>query len=195
MSIRLIVGLGNPGPEYEQTRHNAGFWFVDNLENTSQDGRWQKETRFSAFVAKTKINGHDVWLLKPQTFMNRSGQAVGALARFFKIAPEDILVVHDDLDINPGAAKLKRGGSSAGHSGLKDITSALGGQDYWRLRIGVGHPRNQNLKSPVIDYVLQRPRHEDQNLINEAIGHGMQIIPLLCDGQFDKAMKDLHTNR
>lgn len=191
MSIRLIVGLGNPGTEYEQTRHNAGFWFLDNLENS--DTRWQKEAKFSALVSKTRINGHDVWLMKPQTFMNRSGLAVGAIARFFKIAPEEILIVHDELDIVPGTAKLKRSGSTGGHNGLKDIASALGTQDFWRLRLGIGHPRSQNLTSPVIDYVLQRPRHEDQERIDDAIGRAMQVIPMLCDGQFDKAMKELHT--
>ncbi len=191
MSIRLIVGLGNPGPEYAQTRHNAGFWFVDNLE--SSDARWQKETKFSALVAKTRIDGNDIWLMKPQTFMNRSGQAVGAMARFFKMAPEEILVVHDELDIAPGMAKLKRSGSTGGHNGLKDIASVLGTQDFWRLRLGIGHPRTQNLKSPVIDYVLQRPRREEQELIDGAIGRAMQIIPGMCNGQFDQAMKELHT--
>lgn len=191
MSIQLIVGLGNPGAEYEQTRHNAGFWFLDNLENS--DMRWQKEAKFSALVSKTRINGHDVWLMKPQTFMNRSGLAVGAMARFFKMAPEEILVVHDELDIAPGIAKLKRSGSTGGHNGLKDIASALGTQNFWRLRLGIGHPRSQNLKSPVIDYVLQRPRREDQDRIDDAIGRAMHVIPLLCDGQFDKAMKELHT--
>lgn len=195
MSIRLIVGLGNPGPEYEQTRHNAGFWFVDNLENGNSGARWQKESKFSALVAKAKINGADIWLMKPQTFMNRSGLAVGAIARFFKIAPEEILVVHDELDIVPGTAKLKRSGSTGGHNGLKDIASALGSQDFWRLRIGIGHPRSQNSRAPVIDYVLQRPRREDQDLIDDAISHALQIVPMLCDGQFDKAMKELHTVR
>lgn len=193
MSIRLIVGLGNPGPEYEQTRHNAGFWFVDNLENGSSGVRWQKESKFSAFVAKTKINGADVWLVKPQTFMNRSGLAVGAIARFFKIAPDEILVVHDELDILPGNAKLKRSGSTGGHNGLKDIAAALGTQDFWRLRIGIGHPRLQNTRAPVIDYVLQRPRREEQNSIDEAIGRALQVVPMLCNGEFDKAMKELHT--
>ena len=191
----LVVGLGNPGPEYEQTRHNAGFWFVDNLENGDALTRWQKEARFSALVARTKIGGSDVWLMKPQTFMNRSGQAVGALARFFKIAPEEILVVHDELDIEPGVAKLKRSGSTGGHNGLKDVTASLGTQEFWRLRLGVGHPRTQHLKSSVIDYVLQRPRREDQERINDAIVRGMQVVPLLCEGQFDKAMQELHTLR
>ena len=195
MSILLIVGLGNPGVEYEQTRHNAGFWFLDNLENGSSGGRWQKEGKFSALAAKTKINGTDVWLMKPQTFMNRSGLAVGAIARFFKIAPDEILVVHDELDIPPGTAKLKRSGSTGGHNGLKDIAAALGTQDFWRLRIGIGHPRSQNNKAPVIDYVLQRPRREDQDSIDDAIGRAMQVIPMLCNGEFDKAMKELHTVR
>lgn len=131
MSIRLIVGLGNPGPEYEQTRHNAGFWLVDNLAAPVTLGR---EARFNALAAKARIAGQEVWLLEPQTFMNRSGFSVGALARFFKIAPDEILVAHDELDLPPGAAKIKKGGSSGGHNGLKDITAALGTQDYWRLR-------------------------------------------------------------
>ena len=137
MTIRMIVGLGNPGPEYELTRHNAGFWFVDNL-NTGD--RWNRESKFSAQVAKMKIGGEDVLLVKPQTYMNRSGLAVGAIARFFKIKPEEILVVHDELDIQPGQAKLKRSGSTGGHNGLKDIVSALGTQNFWRLRLGIGHP-------------------------------------------------------
>ena len=195
MSIRLIVGLGNPGPEYEQTRHNAGFWVVDNLENGFHGNGWQKEAKFSALVSRAKIGGHDVWLMKPQTFMNRSGLAVGAMARFFRIAPEEILVVHDELDISPGQAKLKRSGSTGGHNGLKDIASALGTQDFWRLRIGIGHPRSLNLKSPVIDYVLQRPRREDMGGIEDAMARAIQIVPMLCEGQFDKAMKDLHTVR
>ncbi len=193
MSIRLIVGLGNPGPEYEQTRHNAGFWVVDNLESGFHGNGWQKEAKFSALVARVRIGGHDVWLMKPQTFMNRSGLAVGAMARFFRISPEEILVVHDELDISPGQAKLKRSGSTGGHNGLKDIASALGTQDFWRLRIGIGHPRSLNLKSPVIDYVLQRPRREDMGSIEDAMTRAIQIVPMLCEGQFDKAMKELHT--
>lgn len=195
MSIRLIVGLGNPGPEYEQTRHNAGFWVVDNLESGFHGNGWQKESKFSALVSRVKIGGHDVWLMKPQTFMNRSGLAVGAMARFFRITPDEILVVHDELDILPGQAKLKRSGSTGGHNGLKDIASALGTQDFWRLRIGIGHPRSLNLKSPVIDYVLQRPRREDMGCIEDAMAHAIQVVPMLCEGQYDKAMKELHTVR
>ncbi|MBS1170709.1 MAG: aminoacyl-tRNA hydrolase [Burkholderiaceae bacterium] len=193
MSIRLIVGLGNPGPEYEQTRHNAGFWLVDNLANTLPGCQLQKEARFQALATKTRIGGQEVWLLEPQTFMNLSGRAVGALARFFKIAPDEILVVHDELDLQPGTAKIKKAGSSGGHNGLKDIAAALGTQDFWRLRIGVGHPREQGLKSPVIDFVLHRPRKEEQTLIDQAIAQSLAVIPLLCEGRFDIAMKQLHT--
>lgn len=189
MPIRLIVGLGNPGLEYEQTRHNAGFWLVDNLAG----GRLVRESRYNALAAKTAIAGQEMWLLEPQTYMNRSGQSVGALARFYKIAPADILVVHDELDLPPGAAKLKLGGSSGGHNGLKDITAALGTQEYWRLRIGIGHPRALNLQQAVVDYVLHRPRKEDQVLINEAIEKSMDVIPLLCEGKFEAAMMKLHS--
>lgn len=190
MSIRLIVGLGNPGPEYEQTRHNAGFWLVDNLAGST---RLSRETRFNALAAKTSIRSQEVWLLKPQTFMNRSGQSVGALARFYKIAADEVLVVHDELDLPPGAAKLKKGGSSGGHNGLKDITAALGTQDYWRLRLGIGHPRSLGLQQPVADFVLHRPRKEEQTLINDAIDKSLDIIPLLCEGKFDTATMQLHT--
>jgi PTH1 family peptidyl-tRNA hydrolase len=194
MSIRLIVGLGNPGPEYEQTRHNAGFWLVDNLANTLPGCHLQRESRFNAMVAKTSISGKDVWLLEPLTFMNRSGQSVGGLARFFKVLPSEILVVHDELDLPPGAAKLKKGGSSGGHNGLKDITAALGTQDYWRLRLGIGHPRTLSLQQGVADFVLHRPRREEQSLIEESIDKALRIIPLVCEGKMDAAVMKLHTD-
>jgi len=192
MSIRLIVGLGNPGPEYEQTRHNAGFWLVDNL---AQDlgCSLQRKADFKALVGRTRIGAQEVWLLEPQTFMNRSGQSVGPLARFYKIAADEILVVHDELDLPPGIAKLKKGGSSGGHNGLKDITAALGTQDYWRLRIGIGHPRTLNLQQVVADFVLHRPRKEEQPLLDEAIADSLKVIPLLCDGKFSEATMLLHT--
>jgi PTH1 family peptidyl-tRNA hydrolase len=193
MSIRLIVGLGNPGPEYEQTRHNAGFWLVDNLANSLPSTRLQRETRFQALVAKSALAGHEVWLLEPQTFMNRSGQSVGALARFYKIAPDEILVVHDELDLAPGVGKMKKGGSAGGHNGLKDITAALGTQDYWRLRLGIGHPRTHASQQAVADYVLHRPRKEEQVLIEEAIEKSLRVLPLLCEGKFDAALLQLHT--
>jgi PTH1 family peptidyl-tRNA hydrolase len=194
MSIRLIVGLGNPGPEYEQTRHNAGFWLVDNLAQ-AQSRSLARESRFQALAGKTTIAGHEVWLLEPQTFMNRSGLSVGGLARFYKIAAEEVLVVHDELDLAPGVARLKKGGSSGGHNGLKDITAALGTPDYWRLRIGIGHPRQLNLQQAVVDFVLHRPRREEQLLIDEAIAHSLDVIPALCEGKFEAAMMKLHTTK
>lgn len=193
MSIRLIVGLGNPGPEYQLTRHNAGFWLVDNLANTLPQCRLQRESKLNALMAKTTIGGNEVWLLEPQTFMNRSGASVGALARFYKIAADEILVVHDELDIDPGVAKLKKGGSSGGHNGLKDITAALATQDYWRMRIGIGHPRSLNSQQAVVDFVLHRPRKEEQALIDESIDKCLHVIPHLVAGKFDAATMQLHT--
>ncbi len=192
MAIRLIVGLGNPGPEYEQTRHNAGFWLVDNLA-IACGVRLVRESRYQALVAKTRMAGQETWLLEPQTFMNRSGQSVGALAKFFKIGADEVLVVHDELDLAPGVARLKKGGSSGGHNGLKDITAALGTQDYWRLRIGIGHPRELGLQQPVVDFVLDRPRKEEQHAINDAIERAQAALPLLCGGDPAAAMLQLHT--
>jgi PTH1 family peptidyl-tRNA hydrolase len=189
MSIRLIVGLGNPGNEYEQTRHNAGFWLVDQLAR----GQLRRETRFTALACKTSISKQDVWLLEPQTFMNRSGLSVAALANFYKITPESVLVVHDELDLNPGTAKLKKGGSSGGHNGLKDIDRALGTREYWRLRLGIGHPRTLGLQQPVVDFVLHRPRAEEQRLIDVALEKSLEDNPLLSDGRFEQAMLELHT--
>ena len=193
MSIRLIVGLGNPGPEYEQTRHNAGFWLVDNLANSLPGTRLQRDSRYNAMLAKTTLAGNELWLLEPQTYMNRSGQSVGGLARFYKINPDEVLVVHDELDLMPGIARLKKGGSSGGHNGLKDITAALGTQDYWRLRLGIGHPRTLSLQQQVADFVLHRPRREDQDLIEQAIEKSLQVMPLIVDGKFEAATMKLHT--
>jgi len=188
-SIKLIVGLGNPGAEYAATRHNAGFWLVDQLAH----GTLKLESRFQSLVGKTRIGGHDIWLLEPQTFMNRSGQSVGAFARFYRILPAEVLVVHDELDLLPGTAKLKVGGSTGGHNGLKDISAVLGTQDYWRLRIGIGHPRSLNLQQAVIDFVLHRPRAEEQASIASAIEKSLDILPLLCEGKPEQAMHLLHT--
>lgn len=193
MPIRLIVGLGNPGPEYEQTRHNAGFWLVDNLANDS-GARLQRDAKYNAMYAKASIGGHDVYLLQPLTYMNRSGQSVGALCRFFKIGADEVLVVHDELDLMPGIARLKKGGSSGGHNGLKDITAALGTQDYWRLRLGIGHPRTLNLAQQVADFVLHRPRREDQDLIERAIEKSLLILPQIIKGEFAAATTKLHTD-
>lgn len=189
MSIRLIVGLGNPGSEYELTRHNAGFWLVDRLASSGL----QREARFQGLAKKSRIADEEVWLLEPQTFMNRSGLSVAALSRFYKIEPAEILVVHDELDLPPGSTKLKKGGSSGGHNGLKDITAALGTQEYWRLRLGIGHPRELQLQQVVADFVLHRPRKDEQILIDEAIDKSLSVMPLLCQGLFEKAMLELHT--
>jgi PTH1 family peptidyl-tRNA hydrolase len=192
MPIRLIVGLGNPGPEYEQTRHNAGFWLVDNLAN-SLGARLQRETKYNALMAKSSMGGQELWLLEPQTYMNRSGQSVGGLCRFFKINPDQVLVVHDELDLMPGTARLKKGGSSGGHNGLKDITAALGTQDYWRLRLGIGHPRTLGLAQQVADFVLHRPRREDQDLIEQSIDKSLSVMQQIVDGKFEAATMKLHT--
>eukprot|EP01030_Chromulinospumella_sphaerica_P007331 gene7331-7173_t len=193
MSIRLIVGLGNPGAEYEQTRHNAGFWLVDNLANSLPGTRLQRETRYNALMTRTSVAGQEVYLLEPQTYMNRSGQSVGALCRFFKITPDQVLVVHDELDLMPGIARLKKGGSAGGHNGLKDITAALGTQDYWRLRLGIGHPRTLGLQQPVADFVLHRPRREEQDLIEQAIDKSLLVMNQIVEGKFEAATMKLHT--
>ena len=190
--IKLIAGLGNPGPEYEHTRHNAGFWWVDAAARRL-GVRLSAERAFFGLAGRATHAEGPVWLLEPQTYMNRSGQSVGALARFYKILPDEILVVHDELDLPPGAAKLKKGGSSGGHNGLKDISAVLGTQDYWRLRIGIGHPRELKLQQPVVDFVLHRPRAEEQQLIIKAIDKSVDVIPLLCEGRHEQAMLELHT--
>ena len=164
-TLRLVVGLGNPGPEYAETRHNAGFWFCERLAR-ELGASFSRESRYHGLVAKVRIAGADLWLLMPQTFMNRSGQSVQALARFFRVAPAEMLVVHDELDLPPGQMRLKFGGGLGGHNGLKDITSHLGTQDYWRLRIGIGHPGDRDL---VTDYVLKRARREEQDEIDACL--------------------------
>ena len=151
--IKLLVGLGNPGPEYESTRHNAGFWWIDAVAR-ALGAHLALERGFHGLVARASVQGRGVWLLQPQTFMNLSGRSVAALARFYKIAPEEILVVHDELDLPPGQAKLKQGGGHAGHNGLRDIHAQLGSADYWRLRLGIGHP---GAKSEVVGWVLKKP--------------------------------------
>ena len=178
---RLIVGLGNPGAEYSETRHNAGFWFCERLAD--QLGvRFSHESRFHALVANAREAG--MWLLMPQTFMNRSGQSVGALARFYRIEPAEILVVHDELDIPPGQLRLKFGGGLGGHNGLKDITAHLGTQDFWRLRIGIGHPGDRN---QVVSFVLKPPRREEQELIDDAIGRALGEWPTIAKGDWNRA--------
>lgn len=189
--IKLFVGLGNPGPEYEATRHNAGFWWIDGLARELKL-TLQPERSYWGLAARATVQGQTVWLLQPQTFMNLSGKSVSALARFFKIAPEEILVVHDELDIIPGQAKLKRGGGHAGHNGLRDIHAQLGSPDYWRLRIGIGHPGD---RADVANWVLKKPSPEQRALIEESIAHSLKAWPLLLAGDMDKATLQIHTTK
>ncbi|KDP88687.1 aminoacyl-tRNA hydrolase [Cupriavidus basilensis] len=196
--IKLIVGLGNPGAEYEATRHNAGFWLVDQLARMG-GVTLRVEGRFHGLAARARLWDQDIWLLKPSTFMNRSGQSVVSLARFYKILPDEILVAHDEMDMPPGTAKLKRGGGAGGHNGLKDIAAHLTTQDYWRLRIGVGHPRNSASgggdREDVVNYVLKPPRREEQQAIDEAIDRSLAPLALLAKGESERAMLELHTAR
>jgi PTH1 family peptidyl-tRNA hydrolase len=190
--IRLIVGLGNFGAEYEATRHNAGYWLVDAIARR-EGVRFSSERKFHGDVARTRLGGHDVWLLKPTTYMNRSGQAVVALALFYKVLPTEILVVHDELDLPPGGIRLKRGGGTAGHNGLKDTQARLTTADFWRLRIGIGHPRSLQLDQDVADFVLHPPRRDEQAAIDEALDRAEGIVELVAEGRFEAAMLRLHT--
>jgi PTH1 family peptidyl-tRNA hydrolase len=187
--IRLVAGLGNPGREYARTRHNAGFWFVDELAR-KLGATLAMESKFSGEVAKAG----EVRLVKPATFMNLSGRSVAALARFYSIAPDEILVVHDELDLRPGEAKMKLGGGVAGHNGLKDVRAQLGTQDFWRLRLGIGHPRDSELtEQQVVDYVLKPPRSEESSAIESAIAKSLDAWPDIASGNMEKAMMTLHT--
>ena len=188
--IKLLVGLGNPGPEYEDTRHNAGFWFIDAVARELQVSL-NPERSHHGLVGRANVQGENIWLLKPQTFMNLSGKSVGALARFFKIQPDEILVAHDEMDIAPGEAKLKKGGSHAGHNGLRDIHAQLG-PDYWRLRLGVGHPGH---KAEVVSWVLKKPMSQDRQAILASIDRAVLALPLLLAGHMEKAMVQIHTSK
>ena len=190
-SIQLIAGLGNPGPEYERTRHNAGFWFVDALARQRADSL-RHENRFHGETARIERDGQECRLLKPLTYMNRSGQAVSALAKFYRIPPESILVVHDELDLPAGTARLKKGGGHGGHNGLRDIISALGGNGFLRLRIGIGHPGHRD---DVVNYVLRKASREDEELIEQSIDAALGAVPLLLAGEIERAMHQLHSTR
>lgn len=187
-AIRLIVGLGNPGSEYTETRHNAGFWFLDRL---AQRGGvfFHEEKKFLGEVARIRLAGQDIWLLKPLTYMNRSGQAVVALALYYKILPEEILVVHDELDLMPGCMKLKKGGGNAGHNGLKDITEKLSTPNFWRLRLGTGHPRSLGMAQPVADFVLHAPSSEHKNLIDECINAALKTGNDIATGDMARVQR------
>jgi PTH1 family peptidyl-tRNA hydrolase len=186
--IRLFVGLGNPGPEYEATRHNAGFWWVDALA-VKLGVRLADDRAYQGQVARCAGLHGPVWLLQPMTFMNRSGVSVAKLARFFKIEPAQVLVVHDELDVAPGQAKLKFGGSAAGHNGLKDIHHMLGTPDYWRLRLGIGHP---GVKAEVVNYVLKKPSPEERRAIEGAIERSLAASDLLMAGEMARALAAIH---
>ncbi len=183
---KLVVGLGNPGSEYAETRHNAGFWFCERLARELGTA-FSKEARFHGLAANARADG--VWLLMPQTFMNRSGQSVAALARFYRIAPAEILVVHDELDIPPGQLRLKFGGGLGGHNGLKDITAHLGTQDFWRLRVGIGHPGDRN---EVVNFVLKPPRREESALIEASLDRALLAWPLLARADWNAATQRLN---
>lgn len=185
--IRLIVGLGNPGSEYIDTRHNAGCWWVDRLA-ARHAGLFRSEAKFFGEVCRIAVGGADLWLLKPTTYMNASGRAVAALANFYKIPLGQILVAHDELDLLPGALRLKLGGGHGGHNGVRDISAALGA-DYWRLRIGIGHPGD---KAQVSDFVLHRPGREEAELIEAALDRAVPALPALLKGEFDLAMRRLN---
>ncbi len=186
--LRLIVGLGNPGREYAATRHNAGTWFAEQAATRLSVG-FDAQARFHALVTRVEPR-----LVVPQTFMNRSGLAVGALARFYRVAPAEILVAHDELDLKPGSAKLKFGGGFAGHNGLKDIAAALGTGDFWRLRIGIGHPRDGALsEQEVADYVLRAPPATERSAIDDALARALLVWPRLAAGEMERAMHELHT--
>ena len=187
--IQLIAGLGNPGPEYLATRHNAGFWWLETL--AQQWGLQLTHSRdFHGFTASSQQQGRKVWLLQPTLFMNRSGQSVAALARFYKIPPENILVVHDELDLEPGQARLKQGGGHAGHNGLRDINAQLGSPNYWRLRLGIGHPGS---KPEVVNWVLKKPSPDHRIAIEQAIDRSLLAVPDILAGEMEKAMRTIHT--
>ena len=187
--IKLIVGLGNPGREYESTRHNAGFWWVDEFAQATQC-IFKAEGKFHGVAARGNVHGRELFLLKPQTFMNVSGRAVGAMAQFYKMLPENILVVHDELDLPPGIAKLKLGGGHGGHNGLKDIIAHLGTRDFWRLRLGIGHPGE---RAEVSNYVLNAPRREEFELILHAMQRAQEVAQLIVEGKLEAAMLKLHS--
>ena len=190
--IRLLVGLGNPGPQYEATRHNAGFWFIDEVASVLKAMPLPERSYFGLVARVNRaVAGSDgpIWLLKPMTFMNLSGKSVAALARFFKIEPGEILVAHDELDLMPGHVKMKLGGSHAGHNGLKDIHAQLGSADYWRLRLGIGHP---GVKAEVVDYVLRKPPKEEREAIAKSIEQSLAALDLLLAGDMAQAMMKIH---
>jgi PTH1 family peptidyl-tRNA hydrolase len=188
-AIQLVAGLGNPGAKYEQTRHNAGFWFMDEVAH-QYNALFKSESKYKSEVARCSIAGNDCRLQKPMDFMNRSGLPVASLAAFYQIPRSSILIVHDDLDLPPGTVKLKRGGGHGGHNGLRDLIPHLGGNDFLRLRIGIGHPGHRD---DVVGYVLKNASRDERAVIDQAIDDAVKVLPDIISGDFDKAMKELHT--
>lgn len=186
--IRLLVGLGNPGPEYEHTRHNAGFWWLEAVAR-KLGASLVAERAYHGLAARAQRRGHTVWLLEPMTYMNLSGKSVAALARFYKIEPAQVLVAHDELDLQPGQMKLKQGGSAAGHNGLKDVQAQFGTADFWRLRLGIGHP---GVKAEVANYVLRKPSGEHRDAIDKCIEQSLDALDLLLAGEMERAMMKIH---
>ena len=186
-ALKLVVGLGNPGAEYAETRHNAGFWFCERLADDLKTS-FVKETRYHGWVAHTRDAG--IWLLMPATFMNDSGRAVQALMHFYRIEPAEMLVVHDELDLPPGRAQLRFGGGLGGHNGLKSLTAHLGTQDYWRLRVGIGHPGDRN---EVVNYVLKPPRKEEREEIDATLDRALLAWPQLANADFNAATQKINT--
>ncbi|MDQ3260607.1 MAG: aminoacyl-tRNA hydrolase [Pseudomonadota bacterium] len=189
MFIKLIVGLGNPGSDYAKTRHNAGFWWINEL-CANERVSLKPDKKFHGNTARLSVGGHELWLLQPMTYMNVSGRAVLALATFYKIVPQEILVVHDELDLPPGTVKMKHGGGHGGHNGLKDIVAHLSTPDFWRLRIGIGHPGDRDA---VLHFVLRPPRVEERVAMEESITRSLQIFPQIARGDLQAAMLKLHT--
>jgi len=189
-TVQLVVGLGNPGPRYAQTRHNVGFWFAERLAS-HYGAQFQRTARFHGELTQIQSDGR-LWLLKPDTYMNRSGQSLAALARYYRYAPEQILVAHDELDLPPGTVRLKRGGGHGGHNGLRDIMAQYGARDFLRLRIGIGHPGSSD---QVTDYVLSRASRDDEALIDEAIDEAVKVVPRILEGELERAMHVLHSRK
>ena len=189
--IELIAGLGNPGAKYEGTRHNVGFWFVDHVAH-SKGCTLHHDNKFHGEVGKISINDQTLWLIKPMTYMNHSGQAVSALANYYKVTVDNILVVHDELDLPPGSLRLKKGGGHGGHNGLRDLIAHLNSKEFMRLRIGIGHP---GTSSEVTNYVLGSPSNADKNILLDAISDAMVVLPQIVDGDYQKAMNHLHCRK
>ncbi len=189
MTIKLIVGLGNPGQDYQSHRHNVGFWFCDALADL-HGSAFKKESKFFGEVAKVNLAGLNVYLLKPSTYMNRSGQSIQAVAKFYQIHADEILVVHDELDLNPGIAKIKFGGGHGGHNGLRDTIKALSSNDFYRIRLGIGHPGD---KTKVADFVLNTPNKSELELIQTALANALSVTQQVIEGKTEQAMNTLHT--